>query len=233
MKKVICISVIIGILFASFPKIYVATEAAGQESIAGKVIRFHVIANSDDKKDQELKLKVRDAVLNYIYPVLQKSQNIGQSRNVLLKESGNIKKVAVDEIVKNGFNYSVKVMLSNENFPVKSYGNITLPQGRYEAFRIIIGRGEGMNWWCVMFPPLCFIDITKGEISEEKTEDEMKKVLTEGEYKMVDNKPAEKNLNDGILNTNEINGKKITVRFQLVETIKKYFHKETKKENPD
>lgn len=225
MKKIICIIIIIGFILTFFSEISIATEVNDQESIAGKIIRFHVIANSDEQKDQDLKLQVKNKVLSKLYPILQKSGSINQSRNILIKESNNIKKQAEAVIKENGFNYSVKVMLSYENFPIKSYGNITLPQGKYEAFRIIIGNGKGKNWWCVMFPPLCFIDITKGQISIEKTEEVMKGVLTDKEFKAVDSicKPIEKIANNSILNTNKINGKKIIVKFKLLEVIEKIF----------
>ena len=181
---------------------------ASQSDVAGKLIRFHVIANSDDKIDQKLKLKVRDAVLKYVSPKLVNCTSIEQSRVVINSEDKNIKKIAETIIKENGFKYSVVTALSQEYFPVKTYGNITLPQGKYEAYRIIIGTGSGQNWWCVMFPPLCFVDITKGNVSYEKTEEEMKTVLSDDEYTMVDN---------------TVNNKEIVVKFKLVEIFEKFF----------
>ena len=89
--------------------------------------------------------------------------------------------IADNVIIENGYNYDVKIELGYENFPEKSYGNITLPQGKYEAFRIIIGNGKGHNWWCVMFPPLCFTDVTKGQVEEEKCKEEFAKAIEEKE----------------------------------------------------
>ncbi|AYD39177.1 stage II sporulation protein R [Clostridium fermenticellae] len=178
-----------------------------QKDIASKIIRFHVIANSDLGNDQQLKLKVRDKVLQYIQPKLKGSKNIYESRKILLANNDEINKIANDVVKKNGYNYEVKTMLSHENFPVKTYGNITLPQGRYEAYRIIIGSGKGHNWWCVMFPPLCFVDITKGEVSYEETEKDMRKVLTDEEYKSIDNK----------INSTD---KSIKIKFKLLEIIR-------------
>jgi len=157
------------------------------EEIAEKLIRFHVIANSDGEEDQALKLKVRDEVLKYIQPKLKDSESIEISREILKKENENIINLAKEVIEENGYDYSVESTLSREYFPVKTYGNITLPQGEYEAYRIIIGSGEGKNWWCVMFPPICFVDITKGEVAYEETENEMKQVLNEKEFEMVNN----------------------------------------------
>ncbi len=87
----------------------------------------------------------------------------------------------------------LETTLTRENFPVKEYGNIVLPQGEYEAYRILIGEGKGQNWWCVMFPPLCFIDVTKGQVAYDETEKKMKDVLSEEEFKSVNKK--ENNVN--------------------------------------
>ena len=136
------------------------------------------------------------------------SKSIEESRKIINNEDNNIKKIAQNIINKNGFKYTVSTALSQEYFPVKTYGNITLPQGIYEAYRIIIGLGKGQNWWCVMFPPLCFVDITRGSVSFDKTEAEMKSVLSDDEYKLVDN---------------TLNSKKIIVRFKLGEIFSKLF----------
>lgn len=165
------------------------------EDISQKLIRFHVIANSDEEKDQALKFKVRDEVLKYIQPMLKDSKDIDNSREILKRENENILNIARNVIKENGYSYEVDSTLSREYFPVKTYGNITLPQGEYEAYRILIGSGEGKNWWCVMFPPICFVDVTKGAVAYEETEKEMKEVLSEDEYKMVDNKVSEQKKN--------------------------------------
>ncbi len=163
-------------------------NSADSEIIKDKMIRFHVIANSDSIEDQDIKLKVRDRVLEYIYPKLEESLEIDRSREILKENDKDIKDIALKVLEENNYNYKVESTLSNEVFPVKSYGDITLPQGEYEAYRIIIGEGKGQNWWCVMFPPLCFVDITKGEVSNKDTEEVMKKALSEKEYDMVKRK---------------------------------------------
>lgn len=164
------------------------SNSADSEVIKDKMIRFHVIANSDSIEDQDIKLKVRDRVLEYIYPKLEESLEIDRSREILKENDKDIKDIALKVLEQNNYNYNVESTLSNEVFPVKSYGDITLPQGEYEAYRIIIGEGKGQNWWCVMFPPLCFVDITKGEVSNKDTEEVMKKALSEKEYDMVKRK---------------------------------------------
>ena len=110
-----------------------------------------------------------------------------ESRKIIKDNDKKIKDIAYKVIKQNGYNYNVITTLSKENFPIKTYGNITLPQGKYEAYRVIIGEGEGHNWWCVMFPPLCFVDVTKGEVANEETEENMKKVLNSAEYNSINN----------------------------------------------
>ena len=208
MKKFILTSLAIIIIISIALNGNNAGVKATQSDVASKLIRFHVIANSDDKTDQKLKLKVRDSVLKYISPKLSGCKSIEESRKIINNENKNIKKLAEIVIKQNGFKYSVATTLSQENFPVKTYGNITLPQGKYEAYRIIIGTGTGQNWWCVMFPPLCFVDITKGNVSYQKTEKEMKTVLSDDEYNLVDN---------------TVNNQKIIVKFKLGEIFSKLF----------
>ncbi|MDK0863839.1 stage II sporulation protein R [Clostridium perfringens] len=164
------------------------TEENIVEDISEKLIRFHVLANSDSDIDQDLKLRVKDEVLKYISPILNESQSLEESREILKREDKNIIKIAEDYIKSQGFDYTVETTLTRENFPVKEYGNIVLPQGEYEAYRILIGEGKGQNWWCVMFPPLCFIDVTKGQVAYDETEEKMKDVLSEEEFKSVNKK---------------------------------------------
>ncbi|EOU1992248.1 stage II sporulation protein R [Clostridium perfringens] len=169
------------------------TEENIVEDISEKLIRFHVLANSDSDIDQDLKLRVKDEVLKYISPILNESQSLEESREILKREDKNIIKIAEYYIKSQGFDYTVETTLTRENFPVKEYGNIVLPQGEYEAYRILIGEGKGQNWWCVMFPPLCFIDVTKGQVAYDETEKKMKDVLSEEEFKSVNKK--ENNVN--------------------------------------
>ncbi len=201
----ICLIVLIFVLFNGYSS--QVSSASVQSSLENKLIRFHVIANSDTAQDQALKLKVRDKVLEYIYPKLKASKSIEESREIIKDNDEAIKKIALEVIKKQGYSYTVETKLSKTNFPVKTYGNITLPQGEYEAYRILIGNGSGQNWWCVMFPPLCFIDITKGEVAYKDTEKAMKQVLSDKEYKAIDNS----------------NSDKIVVKFKVFELFNKFF----------
>lgn len=129
-----------------------------QTALANGVIRFHVIANSDTLQDQELKLKVRDKVIAEMEPFFDKNSDIAMAREVIINNIEKIKEIAKSEIASNGYNYDVKVSLGKDNFPTKDYGDIVLPAGEYEALKIEIGKADGQNWWCVFFPPLCFVD---------------------------------------------------------------------------
>ncbi|AYF54154.1 stage II sporulation protein R [Clostridium botulinum C] len=209
MKKVLAVMVSLMILCGSILVVSYIKADASQKSIANKLIRFHVIANSDSTEDQALKLKVRDEILEYISPKLKNSKSIEESRQIIKENSEVINAIAKKTIQKNGYTYTVKTELSHENFPVKTYGDITLPQGDYEAYRVIIGNGKGHNWWCVMFPPLCFTDITKGEVELQKTDEMMKKTLTKEEYKLVNNKCEENN--------------EIIFKFKIIEKLKKIY----------
>jgi len=180
------IIVIFFIGFNCLNLIYGSTSSE-QKNISNKIIRFHVLANSDSIEDQSLKLKVKDEIIKYMMPKLDKSNSIDESRKILKENDKEIKKIAENIINKNGYKYSVNTYLGQEQFPIKTYGNITLPQGQYEAYKIVIGNGQGQNWWCVMFPPLCFVDVTKGEVSTKETEQKMKKVLKEEELNSINN----------------------------------------------
>lgn len=147
------------------------------EDVKDKLIRFHVLANSDSKEDQDLKMKVKDEVIKYMEPILKKSESLDMTRELLKENESKVMEIAKKVIEEEGYNYDVKIELKKENFPEKVYGNIILPQGEYEAFRILIGDYKGQNWWCVMFPPLCFTDVTKGDIAYEETEKRMDSAL--------------------------------------------------------
>lgn len=222
------------------------------DEVKDELIRFHVIANSDSEEDQNLKLKVKNKVIDYLYPYLNASQSLEESRKIIKDNMEEVKKLAEQVIKDNNYKYGVKTELSRENFPEKSYGKITLPQGNYEAFRIIIGSGQGKNWWCVMFPPLCFVDETKAEVEYDKTEERIKSQKgnpnliinlnddhkSEGIDKQDSNKKeADKQDSNEKLkeqnnskekadkkNTEEENKEDIQVKFKLVEIIESLFN---------
>ncbi len=160
-----------------------------------KLIRFHVIANSDTEEDQQLKLKVRDAVVSYLQPKLEKSSSVEESEEIIKSEYDNLEKISRHVIDENGYDYDVEIGLTYSNFPAKQYSSVVLPAGNYKALKIIIGEGKGKNWWCVMFPPLCFVDDENGVI-DEKTDEKLKEILSPKEYELImaKNKSEVKNL---------------------------------------
>lgn len=180
---ILSLVIILGIMVTTIASEINQVEAISQE-YKEKLIRFHVIANSDSEEDQNLKLKVRDAVISYLQPKLQTSESIEESEKIIIDEYENLNKISENIILENGYNYDVKVGIEYSNFPAKQYSSVVLPAGEYKALKIVIGEGTGKNWWCVMFPPLCFIDEENGVI-DKSTDEKLKSVLTEEEYKMI------------------------------------------------
>lgn len=196
------------------------------DDVKNSLIRFHVIANSDGEADQNLKIKVKNEVIDYLYPYLDKSTSVDESRKIIQDNMEKVKNIAEAVISNNNYDYTVKVELDRENFPDKSYGNIILPQGNYEAFRIIIGSGEGKNWWCVMFPPLCFVDETKAEIEYEKTEN---KINSKQDVNNEIENSNDETQNNNIINENysdnniQENKNQIQIKFKIVEIVESLF----------
>lgn len=163
----------------------VESQKKMQQGIAEHIIRFHVIANSDTKEDQELKLKVKDRVVEAMRPKLKNVSSIEEARKILRDNQTNMEKLADKVMKEEGYSYQSHAELGMTTFPVKRYGDLTFPAGRYEAFRILIGKAEGKNWWCVMFPTLCYVDESYDVITEENKET-FKKVLTKQEYESIE-----------------------------------------------
>lgn len=185
--------------------VYVCVIAWGQkgrklqEGIAQKIIRFHVIADSDDEQDQMLKLKVKENVVRELEDVLAEADNVDTARELIQANIPQIEAVARETLDAEGCSKEVKAGLTNCYFPVKQYGEFTFPDGEYEALRVTIGSGQGKNWWCVMYPRLCFVDSLYGVVPETSKR-ELKKQLTEEEYEEI------------------MQGKKkVKVRFKLLE----------------
>jgi len=191
MKKMLCLISVIAVIFTlvSIPRIKddIAEAKELQAGISESIIRFHVRANSDSEEDQAVKLKVKEAVIEYIKPMLDGAESLEDSRSILLEESENIQELALSVLRDSGFDYAVKVYFEDAYFPVKAYGDVTFPAGYYEAFRVDIGEAEGKNWWCVLYPPLCFVDATYGVVPE-KSKETLANVLTEDEYRAVSGK---------------------------------------------
>ncbi|MGQ9756334.1 MAG: stage II sporulation protein R [Desulfotomaculales bacterium] len=123
------------------------------------LIRFHIIPNSDAEADQVLKLRVRDAVVRYLTPEVQDIQEVREARRIVLSDLDHIRTIARREVQAAGKDYPVRVTFGRYYFPARNYGSLKVPEGEYQAVRIVIGEGKGQNWWCVLFPPLCFVSV--------------------------------------------------------------------------
>lgn len=154
------------------------------DGLSRHLIRFHLIANSDTVEDQQLKVHIKDIVLDYMTPLLKDSASIEETRRIIMGQTPNIEMIARETIRSWGKDYPVQVLLEKADFPTKEYGDISLPAGEYEACRIIIGEGKGKNWWCVMFPPLCYVDITSGIVPSQEKE-KLRKSISEEEYALI------------------------------------------------
>lgn len=180
-------------------------KATTQERVAKEIIRFHVIANSDSDKDQSLKLEVKDALVALLSPQLKSAENITKARIIINNNLQVIKETAEKVIQEKGFDYSITVTLEPCFFPLKVYGAYTFPPGTYEALRVKIGTANGHNWWCVMFPPLCFVDETYS-IVDKKTDKKLKYLLSEKDYDTLRNKKVP-----------------VKIRFKIWDYVKKLF----------
>lgn len=132
-----------------------AWAAQRQDALAQKMIRLHVIANSDNAEDQALKLQVRDKVLDFTTNILCRSPDMEEAQKQLQAQLERIETIAQREIVSQGYDYGVTARLEQTEFPLKEYDGFSLPAGEYTALRLVIGEGAGQNWWCVVYPPLC------------------------------------------------------------------------------
>ncbi len=163
MKKCI-LALCIGLFLTVLLTLY---SEAMQSKVAENVLRLHVLANSDSGADQALKLAVRDRILEESRSLFINCNSPAESRSVFLQEQARLEKAASDEILARGFSYPVTLSLEKTYFPTRYYDGIAFPAGEYEAVRVEIGEAAGKNWWCVMFPPLCFVD---GSISTDSAE---------------------------------------------------------------
>ncbi len=147
---------------------------AKQSSLSSSLVRLHVIAVSDDEYEQALKLRVRDGVLSYISPKLRNAKSAQQAQEIIKSELDGIKAAAES----SAEGRSVEVTLSQEYYPTRNYEKFSLPAGKYQSLRVILGEGEGHNWWCVVFPPLCISAAEQEQVMESMSED-MRGIVTE------------------------------------------------------
>ncbi len=206
-KKVIFVSVVLGILFTSIVTYTASYSEEIRKGIADRVLRFHVIANSDRDYDQKLKLKVRDEILNTYRDELKKCGDVEETKKFFNDNIHNVINLAENTVRKEGYDYKVNAFIGKSVFPTKKYGDVAFPAGEYDALKIEIGNAQGQNWWCVMFPPLCFVDVSYNKVSDE-SKNELHNILPEEEY--------------GIVTSSQSNNS-FKVKFKIVELWEGFF----------
>lgn len=152
-----------------------------QRAIAEQIIRLHVIANSDTEEDQELKMKVKETIVTYLRGEMQDAVSVDEARQAIVEHLPEIEEIATEKMRAEGYDYTAEATLGESYFPVKEYGDLTFPAGDYEALRVRLGKSEGRNWWCVMYPTLCFVDSTY-QVVPESSKEQLKQNLTSEEY---------------------------------------------------
>lgn len=162
MKRLLCASLIIAL---SAGLAFLCTSS-GPRPAREDILRFHIIANSDSPEDQALKYAVRDELVSAFNQAFRNVSGIEEAKAVALARLDEFEDLALHKIKREGFDYPVRAELGLYEFPTRAYGNRVYSAGSYEALRVVIGDGGGANWWCVMFPPLCFVDASSGGLAE-------------------------------------------------------------------
>ena len=164
---------IILLTFLLFVYVFLSAQSyatAISNNLSTAVFRLHVLANSNSDEDQNLKLKVRDSLLNYMNGLCSNCSTKQEAISIANEHKDDFQKIAEQTIKENGYDYTAKINIDNFYFPTKNYGDISLPAGYYDALRVEIGEAKGKNWWCVMFPSLCFIDVSSGIVDDNAKE---------------------------------------------------------------
>ncbi len=134
-------------------------DSLTQEDLSNLVFRLHIVANSNSSIDQEVKIQIRDAIIKNFSPMFENVSGLKEAKTLIDENIEEIEAVANEILIENGFKYSAKAVVGDFDFPKKDYGDFSLPKGEYSALKIDLGEASGDNWWCVLYPPLCFVDI--------------------------------------------------------------------------
>lgn len=163
-----------------------ARAAALQRGIGSQVLRFHVLANSDSQEDQQTKLMVRDGILEWLETQLswEEQNDLALMEERLEALLPKIQEQANELLRERGCEYTARAALEESYFPRKTYGDCTFPEGNYQALRLLLGEAKGQNWWCVLFPKLCFLDCVHAVLPEQ-SQSQLKQILTEEEYESL------------------------------------------------
>ena len=185
MTNKLLLSMITGLIFTLFASLgdFIGFER-NLENIQNNVLRIHIIANSDSEKDQSLKLKVRDEILSECSYLFEDTENMSETISIAKENLSLIENIAKRVIKENGFFYDVSCEVVKMDFDTKEYENFTMPKGFYNAIRIKIGKADGKNWWCVMYPPLCVPAVSETEISEYLSDEEIDIITNPDKYEV-------------------------------------------------
>jgi stage II sporulation protein R len=153
------------ILVLSLTLLGTYTLTAWGKPLNQSVLRLHVMANSDSLIDQAVKLEVKDEIVARMGKEFKNTESAQEARSIAIEKQAEIKELAQSVVASRGYDYPVEVYVGQFDFPAKSYGNVVFPQGRYEAVRVVLGAGQGKNWWCVLFPPLCMVSSSNKGLS--------------------------------------------------------------------
>lgn len=153
MKKIIVFTALIAIIAISLS----AAGCNGKVTPSDDCLRLHIRANSNSESDQNLKLKVRDEIIDFLSPLLAEVENSAEAEEIISDNLSALETIGSKTVAENGETYSVKAEIRDEYFPTKSYGDVVFDGGEYRAVIVELGTGEGDNWWCVAYPPLCFV----------------------------------------------------------------------------
>lgn len=162
----------------------VQAEKETQEHLAQEVLRFHILANSDSDEDQALKMTVKEEVLGYLEGAMPEDMDVAETTDWMRRHTDELENLSREIVQQEGYDYPVSAAVTTCWFPEKTYGDLTFPSGNYEALRIEIGAAKGHNWWCVLYPNLCFLDAVNAVVPKEGKQ-ELKNVLSEEEYSQI------------------------------------------------
>lgn len=162
----------------------VQAEKETQEHLAQEVLRFHILANSDSDEDQALKMTVKEEVLGYLEGAMPEDMDVAETTDWMRRHTDELEDLSREIVQQEGYDYPVSAAVTTCWFPEKTYGDLTFPAGNYEALRIEIGVAKGHNWWCVLYPNLCFLDAVNAVVPKEGKQ-ELKNVLSEEEYSQI------------------------------------------------
>ena len=200
-KLLICTFLILAVaLFAGLFPVH------GESEIYDTVVRLHVLANSDSEEDQNLKLKVRDRIIELVTPAVEDCRSQSEAIAAIGSIMDDLELAAQDVVESEGYDYDVSILIGEEYYPTRTYETCAFPEGKYVSLRVCIGEAEGQNWWCCLFPPLCLS--AASEDDDESYEDAFISVgLTGDQYKII----------------TETKRPKYKIRFKILEAIQKYF----------